>query len=288
MVGPILEIALKSREVFSGELIEGAIVFSTEEEVMARDVRVALEGEERTRVRSSRPGLDRLILPSMGHIDQRREIPGVERILTEKRRIAPPGTRIPFSLRAPVNALPSYASRFSRISWVLKARVSKHPPPDLLQIAEVTMLSRGVDTETQIAMTPEGAAVSLSLEVEGCNVQPHAHIAGWITISELKRKPREITIEMLAHEVARARSRGWQEIEVKDTLLAKQRVFMKEEVVAGARKAFNLKAPGDLPPSYRGEWSSVDILLRAVAKIPLRPNISVTIPLRARGAPPSP
>ena len=254
---------------------------------MARDVRVALEGEERTRVRSSRPGLDRLILPSMGHIDQRREIPGVERILTEKRRIAPPGTRIPFSLRAPVDALPSYAGRFSRISWVLKARISKDPPPDLLQIAEVTMFSRGEDTEAQIAMSPEGAAVGLSLEVEGCKVQPDAHITGWITISKLKRKPREITIEMLAHEVARAKSRGWQEIEVKDTLLAKQRVFVKEEMVVGARKAFDLDAPGDLPPLYRGEWSSVDILLRAVAKSPLRQNISVTIPLRARGAPPS-
>ncbi|MDH5362744.1 MAG: hypothetical protein OEY99_04885 [Aigarchaeota archaeon] len=278
---------MKSREAFSGELIDGALVFSTEEEVMAREVRVALEGEERTRVRSSRPGLDRLILPSMGYIGQRREIPGVERILTEKRRIEPPGTRIPFSLRAPVDALPSYAGRFSRISWVLKARISKDPPPDLLQIAEVTMFSRGEDTEAQIAMSPEGAAVGLSLEVEGCKVQPDAHITGWITISKLKRKPREITIEMLAHEVARAKSRGWQEIEVKDTLLAKQRVFVKEEMVVGARKAFDLDAPGDLPPLYRGEWSSVDILLRAVAKIPLRPNISVTIPLRARGAPPS-
>jgi len=281
-----LEIALDSREVFAGESIEGALVVSIKEDVVTANMRVTLEGEERTRIRSSRPRLDRLIWPSTGYIDQRREIHGVERTLRAKSRIEPPGARIPFSLPVPIDALPSYVGRFSQINWVLRARISMDPPPDLIQTAEITLLSRAISSETQVALTPDEAAMGLTLEVTGGRVEPEAHVTGWITIGNVKRKPREIRVEMLAHEVARAESRGWQEIEVKDTLLAKQRAFEKQEMVEGARKAFDLKAPRDLPPTYRGIWSSVDILLRAVADIPLRPSVSVSVPVRTGATPP--
>jgi len=286
MARPALEIVLESKEVFAGELIEGALVVSTDEEVEASNVSVALEGEERTRIRSSRPGLDRLILPSVGYADQRREIAGVKRILIAERRIEPPGTRIPFSLGVPIDALPSYAGRFSYIGWVLKARISFARPPDLLQIAEVKVLSKAENIERQVAVTPEKAPVSFTLEVASGRVEPGAHITGWVTIGMVRRRAREVRVEVLAHEVARAKSRGWQDVEVNDRLLAKHRVFRKEEIILGAKKAFDLKAPSDLPLTYQGEWSSVDILLRAIADIPLRPNVSISIPLRAGTAPP--
>jgi len=283
---PALEIALESKEVFAGELIEGALVVSTEEEVEASSVSVALEGEERTRIKSSRPSPARFILPSVGYADQRREITGVKRILMAERRIEPPGTRIPFSLGVPIDALPSYAGRFSHISWVLKARISFARPPDLLQIAEVKILSKAEDIERQVAITPEKAAVSFTLEVASGTVKPGSHITGWVTMGTVRHKAREVRVEMLAHEVARAKSHGWQDVEVNDRLLAKHRVFRKEEITLGARKAFDLEAPSDLPPTYRGEWSSLDLILRALADMPLRPNVSVSIPLRAGTAPP--
>lgn len=277
---PSLEIALESKEAFAGDFIKGLLAVSTEEEVVASDVRVLLEGEERTRIRSSRPGFGRLIFPSTGYTGERTDIPGVEDVIMAERRIEPPGARIPFNLRVPVDALPSYSGRFSHIRWVLKARMGVDPPPDLFQMAEVTVLSRAEDLEGRVAVTPEGAAVGLRLEVEGGRVAPRAHVTGGITIGEVNRRAREIRVEMVAHEVARARSRGWQEIEVEDRLLLKQRVFGKEEMVVGARKPFDLEAPSGLPPMYRGEASSVDILLRAVADMRLRPNVSIAISLR--------
>lgn len=284
---PSLEIALESKEVFAGDFIKGLLVVSTDEGVVASDVRVALEGEERTRIRSSRPSLGRLIFPSIGYAGQTREIPGVESIIVAERRVEPPGARIPFTLRVPLDALPSYSGRFSYVSWVLKARVGAAPPPDLFQMAEVAVL-RGAETrERRVASTPEGAAVGLRLEVEGGGVGPGAHIAGRITVGEVRRRARKISVEMVAHEVARAESRGWQEMEVEDTLLVKQRVFEKKEIVAGAGKAFDLEAPTGTPPVYSGEWSSVDLLLRAVADMPLRPNVSVAVSFRGGMAPPS-
>jgi len=283
---PALEIALESREVFAGGLIEGALVVSTDEEVEASSVTVALEGEERTRIRSSRPGPGRLILPSVGYADQRREIPGAKRILVTGRGMKPPGTRIPFSLGVPIDALPSYAGRFSHVGWVLKARISFTGPPDLLEIAEVKVLPIAENIERQVAGTPEKAAVSFALEAASGRVEPGAHITGWVTIGTVRRRAREIRVEVLAHEVARAKSRGWQDVEVNDRVLVKHRVFRKEEIIMGARKAFDIKAPSDLPPTYRGEWSSVDVLLRAIADIPLRPNVSISIPLRSSTVPP--